>query len=195
MDLSNNIPPEFQNLNIRDQQKVANLIKKLYNKTAQEISPEISTENTKDTEDTEGKHDRSVRRPPISQVNKLSEQNTPRQKKTKIKKELQRTTGEDKPNKQKSIVGTVDITIPINAENRPNFFINNGFRDLHKADSKIDQKLWGKNEITERSTRHEIVEVECSECGKVCQVSTKLVYQDEDGLHFTCNRCQKRRKN
>ena len=186
MDISK-ITNTINNLSTKDQQKITNLINKLANKSNQQVEPSTTIEEST------GKHDRSVRRPPITQVTKISQQGTPVQK---IIKHQDRET-----HKSRATTGTVDITIPIDAENRPNLFIDKakellGPQGLNafKNDTKIDKLLSGQNEPSPRGVRQELIEAQCNYCGNVYEVSVKLVRQDEDGVRFVCDKCQKKRQ-
>lgn len=187
MDISK-ITSVINNLSPRDQQKITNLVTKLANKSEQKI------EQSETVEESSGKHDRSVRRPPATQVNKISEQGTPIQKIVNRAPPQKMVT-----HKSRATVGTVDTTIPIDAQNRPNLFIDKAAQLLgsqglqgFKKDSKIDKLLIGENQLTPRGTRQEIVEAQCNSCGNVYEVSVKLITQDEDGIRFICDRCQKK---
>ena len=180
MDIVNN----FKNLTPKDQKKVTNLIQKLSNKT------DYQSENTS------GKQDRSVRRPPMTQIKKVSQQGTPGQKIGRESKVDQRSVMQ--PHKTHAQVGTVDITIPIDAVDRPNLFVEQAEKligkqglNAHKSDVKIDQKLSGKNNVTSRGDRSELVDAKCRSCGTVWEVSHKLVQRDEDGIRFVCDNCQR----
>lgn len=175
---------EFANLSQKDQQKVQNLINKLANKAGREES---------NREEATGKQDRIIRRPPASQVKKVSQQGTPAQKigrKPKVNQQPLHTA-----------LGTVDVNRAINAPGRPNFFeeqptlvIGSKGWNAHKNDTVIDQKLSGSNDITNRGERQALVEVSCNHCGQLWEVSPKLVHSAPDGIRFICEQCQRRRQ-
>lgn len=178
----------LQHLNAKNQQKILNLLSKLENK-------ETLNEQTESIEPTEGKQDRSVRRPPITQVQKISEQGTPSQKTGQIgriskknkKVNRQSQVKHGQPGKKQARLEPISIT-----EDRPNLFLEQGFAGLHQKDIKIDQKLTGNNPVTQRNTRNDLIEIECDRCGDLWRVSTKMIYRDDEGLHFICDDCQKR---
>lgn len=175
----------FENLSDKDRQKVANLIDKLANKanrSTQETTSDIVT----------GGKERNVRRPPASQVKQVSQQGTHNQKRSRVD---QHQKAQSPPVRKSQIVyGTVDPSLAIDTPNRPNFFINNGFAELHQEDIKIDQKLKGNNAPVDRGVRNELIDVRCNHCGRDYTVSVKLVQRDVDGIRFMCDKCQRGRQ-
>lgn len=74
-------------------------------------------------------------------------------------------------------------------KNRPNLFFEKGFDKLHKEDTIIDKKLNKNRKPVERGERNNLIDVECRECGKEDTVREDLVYSDEDGVRWVCDRC------
>ena len=64
-------------------------------------------------------------------------------------------------------------------------------RNSFKDDAKIDKKLWGDRQPTERPEEFEFVEVQCKECGKWYDINPTLIYVDQDTreVNFTCDNC------
>lgn len=97
------------------------------------------------------------------------------------------STGKKNNRKGKGSPGYVEPFHKI--KNRPNLFIERGFSTLHKEDSKIDKKLSGRNKPVERGVRNSSVEVECRDCGTTYEVREDLVFVDDDGSRWVCDKC------
>lgn len=69
---------------------------------------------------------------------------------------------------------------------KPNKFDSMPERNLHKADTEIDKKLWANNKPTDRTRQTSLVSVRCRVCGKNEQVSAALVDSAE---RYKCNKC------
>ena len=184
MDLSQRL----QNLNVKSQQKILNLLSKLENK--QEL-PETQEGGL---ESTEGKQDRSIRRPPITQVQHIADQDKSQQPIGRIKKKKKSTNQprENKYQKQHKKVAARKKALDLTG-NRKNLFVERGFANLHKDDIEIDKKLSGHNKPLQRNIRNNSIEVECKHCGDLWKVPSKTVFHDEEGIQFVCDDCQTKR--
>lgn len=80
---------------------------------------------------------------------------------------------------------------PFVSKKRPNLFLKSKFANAHKDDILIDKKLRGNNEPTTRGVRDTLIEVECRGCGRQEIVSESLIYRDDDGIVYNCERCLK----
>lgn len=171
----------FDDLTNEDKQKVIAFIKNLRNeKKEDEVEPEEKTSS----EDGLGKKNRKVRRPPASQVKQVPNQTSQMQR-------INRTKDMHIIAPQKKTSNEIKERTKEN-QNK-NLFVQRGFSDLHKGDTKVDQKLSGNNQISERNTRKATINVPCNICGKTKSVSPKLVYKDDEGIRFICDKCQRRR--
>ena len=105
-----------------------------------------------------------------------------------------RTRGQDSGVRGRTNRGIPTTTQSIAIGPRKNLFMSRGLDKLHKEDSKVDKKLSGKNEVTERGSRHNLVQVECTECGSMETVNINVVYKDPEGnISFLCNKCSNKR--
>jgi len=73
---------------------------------------------------------------------------------------------------------------------RPNEFNRMRERNAHKNDVKIDKKLAGNNELTERRPAIEYIEMRCKRCNRWFDVLPSECYTDRDeGLSYICDTC------
>ena len=64
-----------------------------------------------------------------------------------------------------------------------------------KADSALDRKLWGDNEITQRPDKFEFVDIQCSGgCGQWYDVHPRFLLRDEETrkYKYICDECTPR---
>lgn len=78
---------------------------------------------------------------------------------------------------------------PIAQQDRPNLFLTSKLSKKHRADSSIDKKLSGGNEMTEREGIR-LIEVECVGCHYLFDVSPKVVFMEDGEIRYKCDECQ-----
>ena len=138
-----------------------------------------------------GKQDRAVRRPPITQVQKIPSQSLPEGTPFRGRQADKQKSNNHIYNPQKATARI--LPFDTNAE-RPNLFVENNLHKLHRKDVLIDKKLSGNNDITPRNTRSDLVTVKCNMCGNMYEVSNKLVYRSDEGIRFVCDKCQQNKR-
>jgi hypothetical protein len=75
---------------------------------------------------------------------------------------------------------------------RPNLFLQSKLKNKHKADSAIDKKLLGNNEVTEREDTR-LIEVECADCHYIFDVSPKVIFKEDGEIRYVCDDCRVKR--
>ena len=194
---------QFNNLSERSQQKIQNLINKLSTKEQSQTSGESIGESTEKStgEESTGRQEKNVRRPPMTQIKKIPPVNQKITQKTRRKKGVKKQTVKRRGEK-KGLDGAPAMVQSLNiTDDRPNLFLGNEgkkwIREVANAqatknDVKIDQQLSGNNETAPR-TRQDRIEAECVMCGNVWEVSHKLIHVQDGEARFTCDDCQGRR--
>ncbi len=87
--------------------------------------------------------------------------------------------------------GVPSVPQPMFIGNRPNKFLDMGMDKKYKGDTRLQKKLSGDNEVTERRQEIQLVSALCTECEYIFEdVHPNLVVKDEDGLYFVCDECQ-----
>jgi hypothetical protein len=71
-------------------------------------------------------------------------------------------------------------------KSKPNKFDAMSERNMHKSDTEIDKKLWGKNTPSDRGRPSSMISVRCRVCGQNQEVSSALVESVE---RYKCNKC------
>ncbi len=124
-----------------------------------------------------------------SKVILSSEDTQPRQRRSS------RRSSSNKHNRNGRPSGVPSVPQPMFIGERPNKFLEMGMDKKYKGDTRLQKKLSGDNDITERRQEIQLVSALCTECEYIFEdVHPSLVTKDDDGLYFMCDDCQLSRK-
>lgn len=177
---------DLGNLETEDLQKVSNLINKLMKK--KEGVPRTTIKKHAKKKARKTKATKKTKRQP-----KKLEDKAPTTRKISSRSRQSRTPGQDSPNRmpnkgRQTRVQSIDVDGV-----RPNLFLGSEFENLHKADSKLDQKLTGNNQPEQRRVPVQYVEVECAKCGKIFEELNTKIQVIEGEVKNICHRCSTNR--
>lgn len=120
----------------------------------------------------------------------LEGEKTTKTKLKKVKREVDEDDAQAKIAKKtgrtsKKFARKTKLTVPKGG--RPNLFLSMPEFHAHKDDVKIDKKLWkGRNPTPRRDSVTTKVEVDCIECGEVCQAHPDEISSEG---RYRCNDC------